>query len=136
IPKGSRAAERGHSHLEQGDCANGDGGWLGWLGGGWAAPREHRLRLRPADIRLSKAQRSGPEDWSLRPRSVGGPGHADQSKIHTTTEDRRQGGNRSESLEQPASIWTRISCSSTLESINFSAINRYRLKAVDLGKRR
>jgi hypothetical protein len=32
-------------------------------------------------------------------------------------------------LEQPASTWTRISCSSTLESINFSAFNRSRLKA-------
>ena len=32
-------------------------------------------------------------------------------------------------LEQPASTWTRISCSSTLESINFSAFNRFRLKA-------
>ena len=32
-------------------------------------------------------------------------------------------------LEQPASTWTRISCSSTLESINFSAINRFRLRA-------
>ena len=29
-------------------------------------------------------------------------------------------------LEQPASTWTRISCSSTLESINFSAFNRFR----------
>jgi len=31
--------------------------------------------------------------------------------------------------EQPASAWTRISCSSTLELINFSAFNQFRLKA-------
>ena len=34
-------------------------------------------------------------------------------------------GDRNFALEQPASIWTRISCSSTLESINFSAFNRF-----------
>ena len=34
-----------------------------------------------------------------------------------------------QALEQPASAWTRTSCSSTLESINFSAFNRFRLKA-------
>ena len=41
----------------------------------------------------------------------------------------REGKNRLWSLEQPASIWMRISCSSTLESINFTAFNRSRLKA-------
>ena len=95
VAQGSRTAERGHSHLEQGHRANGNGGWLGGFGCGGAAPREHRLGLRPPDIRLSKAQRSGPEDRSLRSRSVGGPGHADQSKTRATIEDRRQEGNRS-----------------------------------------
>ena len=32
-------------------------------------------------------------------------------------------------LEQPASTWTQISCSNTLEQIDFSAFNRVRLKA-------
>ena len=32
-------------------------------------------------------------------------------------------------LEQPASYRTQISCSNTLEPINFSALNRFRLKA-------
>jgi hypothetical protein len=34
-----------------------------------------------------------------------------------------------EVLEQPASYGTQISCSHTLEPINFSALNRFRLKA-------
>src|SRR5271157_3527104 len=38
-------------------------------------------------------------------------------------------------LEQRASIWTRISWSSTLEWINFSAFNRFRLRWVDLKTR-
>ena len=82
--QGSPAAQRGHSHLEQGHRADGDGGWLGRLGRGGATPREHRLRLRPAHIWLSKTQRSGPKDRSVRYGSAGGPGHADpaQNRSH------------------------------------------------------
>ena len=60
------AAQRGHSHLEQGHDADGDGRWLGRLGRGGATPREHRLRLRPAHLWLSKTERSGPKDRSVR----------------------------------------------------------------------
>jgi NYN domain len=76
-PKALEPPSAAISRLEQGHRANGNGGWLGGFGCGGAAPREHRLGLRPPDIRLSKAQRFGPEDWRLRYRSARGQGHAD-----------------------------------------------------------
>ncbi len=39
-------------------------------------------------------------------------------------------------LEQPASLWTRIGCSKTLKSSNFSAFNRFRLEAASSNSRR
>ncbi len=36
---------------------------------------------------------------------------------------------RLDARDQSASIWTRISWSNTLESLNFSAFNRFRLRA-------
>jgi hypothetical protein len=79
-PQGTSAAECGHSHLEQGHCADGDGGGLGRFGRCGAAPRKHRFRLRSAHLRLSETQRSRQEDRSIRSRSARGARHTNQSK--------------------------------------------------------
>src|SRR6202022_1276374 len=48
--------------LNKGHDADGDGRWLDRLGRGGATPREHRLRLRPPHLWLSKTERSGSKD--------------------------------------------------------------------------
>ena len=60
-------------------------GWVG-LGRGGATTREHRLRLRPAHLRLSKTQRSGPKDRSVRHEAAGGQRHSNPAKADTTIE--------------------------------------------------
>ena len=79
-------AERGRSHPDQGDRADGDGGWLGRPGRRGAAPGQHRLRLRSAHLRLSQAERPGPPDRSVRNGSAGRPGGADPGKACASAE--------------------------------------------------
>ena len=56
-PPKAPAGQRGRSHPDQGDRADGDGGRLGGPGRGRSTAGEHRLRLRPAHLRLSQAER-------------------------------------------------------------------------------
>ena len=82
----SPAAQRGHSHPEQGHRADGDGGRLGRTGRGGATTCEHRLRLRPAHLRLSRNSAI----WSERPQrstwSSRRAGHSNPAKADTTIE--------------------------------------------------
>jgi len=64
----SAVRRRGRCHPEQGDRADGDGGRLGGPARGGATPRQHRLRLRPADLRLPQAERPGPPERRVRGR--------------------------------------------------------------------
>ncbi len=70
----------GRCHPEQGHRADGDGGWLGGAACAGTAPRQHRLRLRPAHLRLPQALRPGPAERRLRDRRGRGPAHAPQGK--------------------------------------------------------
>ena len=84
--QGSPATQRGHSHPEQGHRADGDGGRMGRIGRGGTTTCEHRLRLRPADLRFQKTQRPGPKDRGIRHGTAGGADHSNPGKADTTIE--------------------------------------------------
>jgi hypothetical protein len=67
--------------------------------------------------------RQGSNGWTCMPDVPGRPQHnpmcVDETMMKWFTA----------TLEQPASCGTQISCSNTLEPVNFSAMNRFRLKA-------
>ena len=83
-PKPRPVGQRGGAHPEQGDRANGDGRRLGRPGRGRAAAGEHRLRLRPAHLWLSQAERPGPADRRVRDGSAGRPGGADPGQARAS----------------------------------------------------
>ena len=65
-------------------------GWVG-SGRGRPAPGQHRLRFRPAHLRLSQAERPRSPDRRLRHGSAGRPGGADQGKADAAGQEPRQG---------------------------------------------
>ena len=67
-PRDQPAGQRRHRHPEQGDGTDGHRGWLGRPGRDRPAARQHRLRLRPAHLRLPQAQRSGARHRRFRDR--------------------------------------------------------------------
>ena len=90
-PRSSPATQRGHSHPEQGHRADGDGGRLGRTGRGGQHLLEHRLRLRPAHLRLSQTQRPGPKDRGVRHEAAGGQRNSNPAKPTHHRRPRRPG---------------------------------------------
>ncbi len=72
---------------------SGDERWLGRLGRRGAPPREHRLRLRPAHLWLSKTGAIWPERGE-RSILISRPGNADQGETEATIQDPRQSDSR------------------------------------------
>ncbi len=60
------ARQRRRSVPDEGDRADGDRRRLGQPRRGRPAPRQHRLRFRPAHLRLSQAERPDPQDRRFR----------------------------------------------------------------------
>ena len=103
-PQDPPAGQRGRPHPDQGDRADGDGGRLGRAGRGRPAAGEHRLRLRPAHLRLSQAERPGPADRRVRDGSAGRPGGAHPGKAGAAAERPRRPGRGAEARLEIAAV--------------------------------
>ncbi len=66
----------GGRHIEQGDRADGQRGWLGRPAGARPAPGQRRQRLRSPQLRLSQTERLGAPQQRIRGRRVRRPRHA------------------------------------------------------------